>query len=256
MKKMFLILVVLTLGIGNLSSAATVVWDDGLSHVIDTPTYNLYRVDSFLDVNPDPGTTVEIVEGGVTKHFYSGGNSVVTVNGGVISEGYYLLHGSHVNIHSGQLLGGLYSDDREEGLPTAGNSTISMSGGLIDGNVTLVNDTMTITGGTVGHFGVYSSELHVYGGTYAEPTYFQDDLFNIAGGDIYLYGEFDQGYGVFENVSVAHHYVYISGILADGSPIETYCHIAQGTGKLHLVPEPATLGLLSMGVLLISRKRN
>ncbi|MBI9018376.1 MAG: PEP-CTERM sorting domain-containing protein [Phycisphaerae bacterium] len=256
MKKMFLILVVLTLGIANLSSAATVVWDDGLSHVIDTPTYNLYRVDSFLDVNPDPGTAVEILEGGVTEHFYSGGNSVVTINGGTVSKSYYLLHGSHVNIYSGQLLSGLHSDDREEGLPTAGNSTIFMSGGLIAGNVTLVNDSMTITGGTVGHFGVYSSELHVYGGTYAEPIHPFYSLFIIGDGDVYLHGEFEQGYGVISNDTTTNYYVNISGTLSDGNPLDVVCLIHPGTGKLHLVPEPATLGLLSMGVLLIRRKRN
>ncbi len=187
--------------------------------------------------------------------------TVNLLNGGSIPNPYALqgYNNSRINISGGTVGLDLYSWD---------SSTVNMTGGTINYINPKASSTVDISGGTINTVGPRDSSIvNISGGTINDYLYAWDSsTLNISGGDIeYLYVR------EFSTVTFyGQNFHYGSGLTLDGNRII-------GTGALSgewlngtswvvnigdndstatlLIPEPTTLLLLSLGAVILRRKR-
>jgi hypothetical protein len=225
-----------------LTQAATIDIEDGGSHIINHSAYQYdwVRVDN--NIAYDPGTHIDLVDGGVVKELYFYNNSSLTMTGG----------------HVGLILRGWQ------------NSTLEISGGWMEDFYTLGNSTATMTGGTV-HDELaagFDSTITMSGGSFGNIRAYYDGKIYLIGsgfevdGQPLSYGDKLSDYGTFYPVIPVGQGYYmnyysgtITGTLADGSFVNnTFYVAADGTAEIFVTPEPATLALLGLGTLMLKRK--
>ena len=215
--------------------------------------------------------------------------TIVNVLGGEIGLGVDLTDGV-LNIESGQVAIGASSI--ATGFTNEGNQ-VNVSGGDVGGFFQFENQTeLNVTGGQLNSFGVFSgSTANITGGTVTRfPDIFTSGTVNISGGDVFairvfsggevnLFGtEFALDGNPIENLVldeefiVTNRNVTLSGILADGSFIETDLNTQFGnfsgnnpdgaaTGAtvtvtlVNAVPEPSAMLLLALACAPLATRR-
>lgn len=228
---------------GRLQKAdGMVVFNDGQTHTIDYVIDDQVEVeDSTFFLEP---TTVNFVQGGdATGEVRVNENSVVNVMGasltsalavwdtaqGNLFDGYIprvsLLDRAIFNMHGGTMGTNLYGNYQ---------SCITVSGGHVQGNVSsTIDSSVSISGGT------FDGYLHAG----------DNGLLTIIGSDFAVDGQpapFGQYVGEREGI--------LTGVLANGDLIDNWYYGTQN-GTLILIPEPATLLLLGLGVPILSGLR-
>ncbi len=243
MKKLIVLLTALAFLAINPVAMAVIVWNDGLTHIIDADLNDWVYLDYDIVTPPSPGTHVDIVDGGEVDLARAYNRSSITMTGGTVVSHLQAVGHSSI-IFSGGTVGGTVQANN--------NGTISMTGGHSVKRVQAGGEgVVTVSGGSVeGSLNVY------YDGTiYLDGTDFMVDGIELANGD--KLSDFAP------LVESGGHYYYIStitGILADNSPLSTHFVIANtgfyaGTANIYIIPEPGTVLLLGFGGMALSRRR-
>ena len=224
-------------------------YNDGGTHDI-TSTIN---DDVWVDWNsPEMGTTVNILESGAIPHpyglrgyedsiinifdgpighVYAYDNCQLTITGGVINTAVYPSDNSQIFISGGSILS----------LDTSDNSYSEISGGSISSLILRGNAHVELLGGAI------SNELQVQA----------NSTLLIYGSDFEVDGQ-PVGFGEITSILggnfINEPHRYLTGILANGGIVDNGFRIGYNA-KIVLVPEPATLLLLSLGGLVLRKKR-
>jgi hypothetical protein len=250
--------------------------DDDLV-VVDNAVVTISGSLTITDDIEASGNSTTTITGGTFGGILSGGNAVVNVGGGSVSQGLNASQGGKINVSGGSLA----SFDGDE-VVSALNASVALRGGtspridaLVQNNGSLVVDgfaatnlnvrslagRVTLQSGTGAALDVLaelSSRVDIWGGDYAA-----GDLEALSGSVINLYGPSflvngqNIGFGVVPFVAGS-----ISGVLADGndfnytfrrqfSPVASAATI----NLVYEVPEPAGLLAAAVGVALASRRR-
>jgi len=226
--------------LGQQPATATLVYDDGGVHNIDYWIGEDVQVDYLA---PGMQTTVNLLDGGRTGSSYN----------------LMAYEDSRINISGGSIGYTLGAYDR---------SQVHISGGSI-GFSLAANDTsqVHISGGSIDYLQLYeSSRVDIYGGSIADnldnylfPAGQLTDLaiLTIHGSDFAVNGvAFGYGelFGPGGGYSPPGNGYQITGMLVSGELIDNYYYIGYNA-KIILIPEPATLLLLSLGAMMLRRKR-
>jgi len=266
------------------SVSATIYIDDGLSHTVDDLTY---QAESFsLDYNTanNPGTHVDLVDGGEvgTLNMYNNssitmaGGSVVnylnlndftsaTMLGGSVGESVFLTENATATMSdmsvgvsfslTDNASATINSGSIEEDLVAFKNSSINMSGGSVGDSLFAVDySTITMSGGSVGGL----IRINSNGTIYLDGTGFE------VNGNPLVYGDKLSDFGnFFEDRVGGNIYDYyggtITGTLANGDALNSVFKISnigyyEGTGDIIVTPEPTTLLLLGLGAVMVRRR--
>mgnify|MGYP000114969335 CR=1 FL=1 len=264
MKKVFLnTYILVTLFLLN-SSAFSILYEDGGTHTID------YRIKYFetvyIDQNVrDAQTHVILASGGIADNdVWCFGKSKFTSEGGYLRNTLRLLDNSTGILQEG-IIGDSYLTQ---------NSTLEINGGEIQDDIILFDNAQVVVNG--GEIGFEPSTGYKRG---IQAT--ENSLVTVNGGSIkgLLAGHRDNGpYDTStiqvvgngfklngSNINAGQYYAsdftpdslgYIgtlSGTLASGETINSEIYIYDGS-CLHLVPEPATFSLFTLGAMLAVRK--
>lgn len=194
----------------------------------------------------------EILGGLIGGHVWTWDSSHIRVTGGSIEEGLWARGGSQVQISGGTIGGSLHALDRTK---------VEISDGLIDGHVWADGSSQVdISGGLIGH------EIEAYGSSYVDISggliggrLVSSDLavLTIHGWDFALDGE---PIGYCELTSIHGHSLssepprHLIGTLFGGELIDNYFYIG-GDAKIVLIPEPASIVLMGLGILAMLRNR-
>lgn len=240
MKKLIVLLITLAFfNTTSVSMATHVYIDDGLSHTFDDSTYQNDNV--YLDetVANNPGTHVDLVDGGKVEHFSARNNASITMTGGSVGDissggGIYALENATISMVDGSVGGYLLAWD---------NATVDMTGGSVGDHLIAYNNaTITMSGGSVGFLEAWGdADITMSGGLIEHQLRAYDN------GILYLYGsDFEvngtplvnddklSDFGTFD----ANYYTgTITGILADGSALNNSFYIYntgdyEGTGDI------------------------
>lgn len=204
----------------SVQAMASLHWDDGVSHTIDSDIYQDTSI--YLDNYPSPpvpGTHVDVLGGGVVHSLGAHHFSTVNITGGQVRflTGY---DNSVSNVSGGTI----------HGVTAGHNASITIAGGDITGNLA-ANRTGTI---------------YLYGTGFE--VYYDSNVFSLSHGDRFT----DFAYQQPERF-----HGYIRGTLADGTAFDAYASIPTNNNygaDIIIIPEPTTLLLLGLGGLLV-RKR-
>ena len=143
----------------------------------------------------------------------------------------------------------IYGDDTQvtmvdggwvTGLDIGPGASFTMSGGVIEG--------------TLGALG--SKPILIYGGTIGNRIALDSGFPSGEDGDVYIYGTNFMIDGIPAKNGIYHVDGYISGILSNGDLLN--CNITCAGANDYILapaPEPATVGLLILGGLILRRKR-
>ena len=215
--KNYSILLAIALLYSSQISIASIVYEDGEVHWIDTAISDDIIVRDSIAGLP---TTLNLLLGGSIRDLNSYGHSQVNIAGGTVERYGYANEFSHWNITEG-----FVNND----LQARQDSTIDISGGVMGVDVrSYIRGEITISGGTFG------SELIAYG----------ESLIEIKGNnfDSYSFGPIPVSYGI------------INGTLMSGELINNHFQILENA-NIVLIPEPTSIFLLSIGGLLLRKKR-
>jgi len=252
--------------LSNVTAIAIVQWDDNIVHTLDSSNhiFDTVWLDS-ITVN-NPGTTVNMLEGGyvsgdlralnnATINMSGGtigvdldgyGNSVITISGGVISNNLQAYEQAHINMSGGQV---------NDGGEFFHNSTLNMTGGFIPEINPSGNVIVTMSGGSTAHFQTNYSAIIYLNGTNFVVTDLNDNSTILSIGDRL------SDYSTFvENGDTDWLGGSISGILADGSALDVPFSIfnmgtREGIADIIITPEPGSLLLIGCGCLFIRGQR-
>lgn len=219
--------------------------DDTGSHTInDSTTYQSlgYHVDFHTTNNP--GTHVNLVDGGSVRTLSAFGNSTIDIKGGNCELGVQAWRNSTVTMTGGSIGAWLYAGD---------NATIEMTGGSVELLWAGMRATVTMSGGSVGqHFMVQE-----YSTLYLNGTGFKVNGTPLVNGDNL------KDFGTLATDMYIEYYTgIITGTLADGSVLNNEFRIYknnhmyhQETGDLIIIPEPCSLLLLGFGGFALRRHK-
>lgn len=264
MKRAFLtILIVFSL---NSITIADVLWEDNAIHTLDSSNHiNDRLILDYSTVN-DPGTTVNMVAGGyVSEHLIacnnakinmSGGvvgvnvighrNSRITITGGIVSNNLQATEQAHISMSGGEVWDGAELFD---------NSTFDMTGGYIREIIPSGNVAFTMSGGSTLHIQTNYSAIVYLDGTDFVVTDLNNNSTALSAGDKL------SDYSTFiENGTNDFLQGNISGILSDGTVLDIPYQIfnmgdSEGIADIVIIPEPATLVVMSVGGLFLRRNR-
>lgn len=244
LRSIFLFSVLCVISTNSKATPIATIFDDGQIHNID---YDVFKIDGHQDVwvrNSPLGqkTTVNLL------------------SGGFIENSLQALENSEVNISGGEIGWGLGAQN---------NSKVSVYGGWMDNFAALDNSQVYISGGRILSLNIYnSSQVEVSGGTidsdlHSEGNSRANILGGYIGGDIKLSEEgIVTIYGndfVLNGVAVgagtfgAGGGGRLTGLLANGDPINNIINFHSDNSRLILVPEPATLLLLGFGAVILRK---
>jgi hypothetical protein len=225
------------------TQAATINIQDGLFHVINNKAYQYDTVCVDNSIAYNPGTHIDLVNGGVIKDFCFYNNSTLTMTGGQVLAALQGLQNSNLEISGGWM----------EDFYALGNSTAAMAGGTVHDELAAgFNSTITMSGGSFGRIRAY----------YNGKIYLLGSGFEVDGQPL-SYGDKLSDYGTFYSViPIGLGYLYnyysgtLTGTLADGSFVNnTFYVAADGTAEIFVTPEPVTLFLLGFGVAFLRKPK-
>ena len=226
-------------------------------------------------VDATDNSTINISGGNIGRSAISYHNSTINISGGdiynVVGEGTVNISGG-TTITAGNASTGVLNISAGNVITTAANQfcTTNISGGTIGTVIGHDHSTTNISGGSIQDlFGYENSVFNISGGTISTHTIrllpSSNSTLNIYGSNFTLSSmgsDFDL-YGAYSDY-------LLSGIFQDGQSI-TGVHLhdysssvgdpGQGTGSVRFLassaaPEPSTLGLLTLGAVLILRRRS
>ncbi len=244
--------------------AGILYWEDNLIHVIDDNTHKNDII--FLDLNTynNPGTHIELVEGGYIKGVLCRQGSSIAVSGGEIKINFSLTNNS-----TGIMTGGIVSEvntsqyaifDLINGtvnndFTASVHSKVTMTGGLIKGNFIARRDsTALISNGTIKKSlqSIHDAVITLSGGTieggigtsenaiqYLVGTYFEVNGQPLSSGD-----KLSDFVPLTEYRVDGHVFDYYGGniiaTLADGSALDNEFHVFntgyfEGTGDIIVI---------------------
>jgi hypothetical protein len=230
-----MVMVSVVFGLGLPEAQATVVFNDGGTHTVDWAIYDYVWVRNSTLSQP---TTLNLATGGfISQCLDIYDSSRANVSGGSIHHSLDAYDSSQVNISGGSFGGSLIADfssqvrisgvSISEDLLASGNNQVSISGGSIGGGLNVYAFSQAnISGGSIG------------GGLYA-----------LNSSQITIYGSgFNYPYGTLTGRGL------LTGTLASGEIINNAFYV-YGNARIVLVPEPATLSILTLGGLVLCRFR-
>ena len=242
----FLFSVFCVISTNSKASPIATIFDDGQTHNID---YDVFDNGGFPDVwvrNSSSGqkTTVNLLSGGSIKSTLSAfGNSEVNISGGDIGMGLGSLDNSQVYV-SGGWIGNFAALD---------NSQVYVSGGWILSLIIYNSSQVEVSGGTI------DSDLHSEGNSQANILggYIGGDIKLSEEGIVTIYGNdfVLNGVAVGTGTFGAGEGGRLTGLLANGDPINNIISFYSDDSRLILIPEPATLFLLGFGAVMLRKKR-
>ncbi|MBL7107493.1 MAG: PEP-CTERM sorting domain-containing protein [Phycisphaerae bacterium] len=266
-------------------AVGTIYFDDGQIHNIETTIND----DIWVDYEaPGMETTVNLIFGGEVDHMKAYNNSLVNVFDGLINQSLDALDSSRVNISGGTIMTSVFATSNSQLSISGGliksslnaqcSSQITISSGQIDDHLVAYADSrIFITGGYIGsHLQVnHRAEVTISGGTiqgFVENNGSEQITISggSIGGDIWAgSGSDDEGVITFvgsdfaiNGLSVDYgqyfHSDFASGILtgtlSNGDTLNNGFYI-HDNAAIVLIPEPATLLLLGLGVSILRIKR-
>lgn len=292
MKRLAVILTVLFVITPMGRAGITIVQiNDGLHHLVNNYKYQDDSVYLDSGVINDPGTHLEIVDGGSIDSIYAFNKSSVTVNGGSITYLLCMRYNSIATVNNGfvESLAAQYNSTTTVNggtiklLSTNHTSTTIIDNGLISNNIqTHDSSEVTVSGGTVNNYihAYDNSTITISGGATNNTIISHDSgIINIMGGTInsyfraydgtiYLYGNnfsvnntalsFGDDLRDYGTLGSSGYWLSgpVTGILQDGSLLDTRFSIwADSDAQIIIIPEPATVLLLGSGGLFIRKKR-
>ncbi|MHC4457922.1 MAG: PEP-CTERM sorting domain-containing protein [Planctomycetota bacterium] len=223
----------LILGIAHQAQAYLVYLDSGehnLDFEVDDPEGVLVT-----NLEGEPPTILNVLTGAfIHNELQASRDSIINVFDGSI--GWVNHRGSQMTMYGGSISGELYSN----------LATVDIYDGSIGEDLRLVGSSANIFDGSIGaDLYASGSYLNISGG--------------LIGGEIWLDGHitatiagtgFNYDYG-----EITRPWIILTGTLANGDPINNWIEL-DGKSKLILVtPEPSTILLLGLGVVLLRRKR-
>lgn len=269
MKILFCIIISLIIFASPLK--ATISWNDGVTHTINSPINELIVVDYY---NLGEGTTVEIVNGGSITYLDSYHNSRINIYGGsggsisAINNTILSMYGGtfagiaggglglgYINIFDGQITGQFsISDSFQASIYNGSIGTIYANGDkeifIYDGKFNKIH-----TGGL--------SIASIFGGLINEDLQTSyNSMINLNGTNFYVngnlmqYGQSAKLYGIPGINSNGAEYLggTITGTLSNGDSLNVPFRIYENS-DITFVPEPATIMLLSIGMLFLRKRK-
>lgn len=242
MQKLNVSLIVLTILIATaVSMGGTVYISDGLSHIFNDTTYQNddVRLDNYGDNNP--GTHVDLVDGGVVGFGLTAfRNASVTMSGGS-TGGLTGHHDSSITMTDGSVGNNLF---------VYHNASITMSGGSVGNDIWATgNGTITLSGGSfAGLFSPLANGTIYLDGTGFEITDLNNVTTSLSNGDKL------SDFGTFVDSIFDFYTGTITGTLADNSALNNNVFKIYNTGQragiadIIIIPEPATICLLGLGL--------
>ncbi len=246
MKKVIISISVIIL-ISNIANAYT-DYNDGGKHIINWSSTDSIRVDW---ETPQAGTQVDIISGGRIEFLKAYNDSMINISGGEIGARLETWDNSHATIS-----GGLVS-----GVVTARSSLLTMSSGVVQRSMSCnENSLVNISGGSIGTFsGAWlsvhrNSQLLITGGTIdASLSVYDDGQITISGSNFAIDG-ITVDYGQYYASNYPYGKGTLTGTLANGDILDGSFNIYDDA-SIVLVPEPATILLLSLGGLVLRKRK-
>jgi hypothetical protein len=130
----------------------------------------------------------------------------------------------------------------------SGEATLNISGGFVDWNIDVADfSILTMTGGGIGNLHVYDTAVvNLHGGHISSGT--------ISAGRPGDFGGVINFYGYDLATTDLDGRVRIHGFYHDGSPCDI--NVEEGlSGRVNLIPEPATIWLLGLGGLVLRTRK-
>ncbi|MHC4075280.1 MAG: hypothetical protein ACYSRR_03890 [Planctomycetota bacterium] len=266
-------------------SADIVYIDDGGNHTIDDLTYQ--NDDVWLDsvISNNPGTHVDLKDGGVVgDHLGAFNNSTITMTGGT-AETLFAKDNSSITMTGGSTYNDFKVLDNAEGIMTdgsvgrylwaSGNAIIHMTGGSI-GQLLYASESgkIIMTGGEVvglGDIVTRDNSIIIMSGGSADrdlraennSTIYLDGTGFEIGGQALSYGDKLSDFGTLFDEGGENEYYggIVTGTLADGTFLNNNFIIRNtgdyaGTADIIIAPEPCSLVLLALGGLLLHRRKH
>lgn len=254
--KLIVLLAVLTVLAVNPVVIATVEWNDGASHIINTPLFDSVLLDEIVANNP--GTHVDMVWDGWVTTLLAYNNSTIAMMGGVVDLRLRAYDNSTITMTDG-IVGyqlAAYNDSTVtvsggrvyEGIRAYNNSTVAISGGDVYGFEAFHDSIITMSGGSAIGFAVRTN-----GTIYLDGTDFEIDGTPLVNGDkLSDFVTFDTRRDYYNGI--------ITGILSDGTELNSNFFIYNtdnyaGTADIYIIPEPTTLLLLGLGGLVLRKRK-
>ena len=188
-----------------------------------------------------------MTDGRIERQFTAINNSIVTMSGGSVS--WDLTAGDNATIN---MTGGYIGYD----IAGYNSANITMAGGNARNSRVYDDTVITISGGTIRNYlQVYENGMIYLSGDNFEVTDLDGKTYNLS------YGSKLSDYGSFVDFFNNDYYTgTIKGTLSDGSILDNIFQIYTfgdyvGVADIVIIPEPATLSFLSLGAVLLKRKR-
>jgi hypothetical protein len=241
-KAIFLMVIMAILFAFENQGQAAIDIQDGGSHVIDNNSYQNSTVNLDRTIANNPGTHVDMVDGGQVGSLGLFNKSSLTMTGGSVGGSLYGWQNSTITV-SGGSINTFYAID---------NSKVTMTGGQIGELAAGFNSTMTISGGSFDTIRAYYNGTIYLAGTGfkvdGQPLSYDDKLSDFGT----FYTRIPWGLGWISNVYTG----TITGRLADGSYLNNpfYVH-TDGSAEIFVIPEPATILLVGLGMFALRKKQ-
>jgi hypothetical protein len=262
------------------NSIASILYNDGGVYDID------YVIDDSIEIRNNffnETTTVNLMVGGQIHSTYAYENSLFNITGGeIVGPQSYANNNSQINMSGGKVRdlivansGFIHLSGGEVGwMYGYDDSQITISGGIIGGELQIWGFA-TITAGLItSHIEAFDgSEVLFSGGTvggdlrarengsvYVSGGQIEDDLFVFANSIATVEGlnfiiDGHPVFGEIFNPRDQTNYGHLTGFYLNGNPIDINLKMAPGS-SIMLIPEPATLLLISLGFFFVRKYRS
>jgi len=265
--------VFLILTITSVSVADIVYIDDGEVHTISDYRDDSIRLD--FTIANEPGTHVNLIEGGSINDCFLYNNSSATIDGGII-ETELRVHGNgFFAIESGAMESLLVSDNASaiinggtiNSFTASNNATTTINDGTLNSLTSISFGMININGGSfLWDVGVgLNGNIMITGGSFGrylnvnqEGMIYLDGIGFEVNGQALSYGDKVSAFATYTPGTIGYYSGVITGTLSDGSLLNNQFQIYGdygATGDIVIVPEPVTVMLLGLGGLIIRQKK-